>query len=136
MNRSYSEMLKLKTFKERYEYLRIGGTVGEDTFGYERYLNQVLYGSRSWKDFRREIIIRDNGCDLAVDGREIRGRLIVHHINPITKYEILHKDPMIFDPENVVCVSHNTHEAIHFSNSSLLDEDWMPRMPNDTIPWR
>lgn len=136
MNRSYSEMLKLKTFKERYEYLRIGGTVGEDTFGYERYLNQVLYGSRSWKDFRREIIIRDNGCDLAVDGREIRGRLIVHHINPITKHEILHEDPMIFDPENVVCVSHNTHEAIHFSNSSLLDEDWMPRMPNDTIPWR
>lgn len=136
MTRSYSEMMMLPTFRERYEYLRIGGTVGEDTFGYERYLNQVLYGSVSWKDFRRQIIIRDNGCDLAVEDRIIKGRIIVHHINPISKTEIIHHDPMIFDPENVVCVSHNTHEAIHFSNSSLLFEDYVPRTPNDTIPWR
>lgn len=136
MIKSYKEMMELESFNERYEYLRIGGRVGEDTFGYERYLNQVLYGSRAWKDFRRQIIIRDNGCDLAIDGREIRGKIIIHHINPITKKEILSHDPMIFSEDNVICVSHNTHEAIHFSNAELLPKDFIPRFPNDTIPWR
>lgn len=129
-------MIKLPTFNERFEYLKLGGRVGDITFGHDRYLNQVLYGSRDWKDFRREIIIRDNGCDLAYDGMIVRGKILIHHINPISKKDILERSSMIFDPENVVCVSHRTHEAIHYSDASLLPEDYVPRRPNDTIPWR
>lgn len=136
MNRCYSEMIKLPTFKERFEYLKLGGKVGDVTFGHERYLNQILYSSRDWKDFRREIIIRDDGCDLAFDGMYVRGKILIHHINPISKRDILDRSSIIFDPENVICVSHRTHEAIHYSDASLLPEDYVPRKPNDTIPWR
>lgn len=136
MSRCYSEMIELPTFKERFEYLKLGGRVGDITFGHERYLNQILYSSRDWKDFRREIIIRDDGCDLAFDGMIIRGKILIHHINPISKKDILDRSSMIFDPENVICVSHRTHEAIHYSDASLLPEDYIPRRPNDTIPWR
>lgn len=136
MIRSYSEMAKLPTFIERFNYLKLKGTVGESTFGWDRYLNQMLYSSKAWKRFRDQIIIRDNGCDLAIGDRIIKSKILIHHINPITKKDILDHDPKIFDPENVVCVSHRTHEAIHYGDADLLVEEYSPRTPNDTIPWR
>ena len=136
MSKSYHEMVKLKTFKERYEYLKLSGRIGNVTFGCDRYLNQVFYNSKEWKNFRNQIIIRDNGCDLGIDGRIITGKLLIHHINPITKKDILNRSDLLFDEDNVICVSHMTHEAIHYGDSSLLLEDYIPRRPNDTIPWR
>ena len=136
MNKSYEELVKLKTFKERYRYLKLSGRVGEETFGCDRYLNQVFYRSKEWKDFRNKIIIRDNGCDLGIDGMEIHGKLLIHHIVPITKRDILQRSPMLMDENNVICVSHYTHEAIHYGDESLLIEEYVPRRPNDTIPWR
>lgn len=138
-NKSYSEMVKLPTFKERYQYLKMKGNVGESTFGHERILNQTLYRSKEWRDVRRKVIIRDNGCDLGMDGRDIpKGcRLIIHHINPITSQMILKRDPAIFDLDNLVVVSHRTHEAIHFSDEGLLqDDEPVERKPNDMCPWR
>ena len=128
--------MSFPTFEERYEYLRIGSKVGEATFGYDRYLNQILYTSRKWRRFRDEIIIRDNGCDLGCPERELRERVIVHHINPISVEDVINEHPMVFDPENVICVSHNTHEAIHYSNEDLLVKDPIERKPYDTCPWR
>lgn len=139
MSRSYSEMMQLPTFKERFQYLQMKGNVGESTFGHERILNQTLYGSQEWKRTRNKIISRDLGRDLAVEGREIpKGcRLLIHHINPITSQMILDRDPAIFDPENLVVVSHRTHEAIHFGDEKLLpEEEPVERKPNDTCPWR
>lgn len=136
MNKSYEELVKLKTFKERYRYLKLNGRVGEETFGCDRYLNQVFYRSKEWKDFRNKIIIRDNGCDLGIDGMEIHSKLLIHHINPITKRDILERSSLLMDENNVICVSHNTHEAIHYGDESLLIEEYVPRRPNDTIPWR
>jgi hypothetical protein len=136
MNKSYEELVKLKTFKERYRYLKLSGRVGEETFGCDRYLNQVFYRSKEWKDFRNKIIIRDNGCDLGIEGMEIHYKLLIHHINPITKRDILERSPMLMDENNVICVSHNTHEAIHYGDESLLIEEYVPRRPNDTCPWR
>ena len=136
MNKSYSEMLKFKTFRERFAYLKLNGRVGIETFGYDRYLNQILYSSKEWKKFRDQIIIRDDGCDLGIEDRIIRTKILIHHINPITKKDILDRSSIIFDPENVVCVSHRTHEAIHYGDVDLLLEDYTPRKPNDTIPWR
>ena len=136
MNKCYSEMLKFQTFKDRFKYLKLDGKVGIETFGYDRYLNQILYSSKEWKRFRDQIIIRDNGCDLGIEDRIIRTKVLIHHINPITKKDILDRSPMIFDPENVICVSHRTHEAIHYSDADLLLEDYTPRRKNDTIPWR
>lgn len=136
MNKSYEELVKLKTFKERYRYLKLSGRVGEETFGCDRYLNQVFYRSKEWKDFRNKIIIRDNGCDLGIDGMEIHSKLLIHHINPITKRDILERSSLLMDENNVICVSHNTHEAIHYGDESLLIEEYVPRRPNDTIPWR
>lgn len=134
--KSYSELLQLQTFIERYNYLKIGGRVGVETFGYDRYLNQVLYRSDEWKRFRREIILRDNGCDLAHSNYEIYGKIIVHHLNPITVEDVLRRDPRIFDPENVICVSLNTHNAIHYGDESLLVLGPIERRPNDTCPWK
>ena len=134
--KSYSELMSFPTFEERYEYLRIGSKVGEATFGYDRYLNQILYTSRKWRRFRDEIIIRDNGCDLGCPERELRERVIVHHINPISVEDVINEHPMVFDPENVICVSHNTHEAIHYGNEDLLVKDPIERKPYDTCPWR
>lgn len=134
--KSYSEVMSLPTFLERYNYLRIGGRVGKDTFGRDRYLNQILYTSPEWRAFRREIIRRDQGCDLACDDREIQDKIIIHHINPITVEDVVNRNPMIFDPENVICVSHMTHEAIHYGDDNLLMKDPVERRPNDTCPWR
>lgn len=136
MIKTYSELITIPTFMERYRYLRIGGQVGKDTFGYDRYLNQVLYHSDEWKRFRRDIILRDNGCDLGCEGFEIYGRVLIHHINPITIQDVLRRDPKIFDPENVICVSHNTHNAIHYGDESLLVDEPIERRPNDTCPWK
>ena len=134
--KSYSELMTIPTFNERYRYLKLKGRVGEDTFGCDRYLNQVFYNSPEWKRFRRKIIIRDNGNDLGINGRPIGGKILIHHINPITKKDILDRADSLMDPENVICVSHNTHEAIHYGDESLLQEDYVPRFKNDTAPWR
>mgnify|MGYP001109879681 FL=1 len=134
--KTYSEMVRLPTFLERYRYLKIGGQVGYETFGYDRYLNQILYRSPEWKRFRRDIIIRDNGCDLACDGYDIIGKVLIHHIDPITVRDIKLRDQKIFDPENVVSVTLNTHNAIHYGDESLLITEPLVRTPNDTCPWK
>jgi len=136
MNRSYSELIKLKTFEERFEYLKLSAKIGDETFGSERKLNQIFYGSSEWRAFRREAIIRDNGCDLGIEGREIGGRIEVHHINPISREDILNRADSLWDLENVICVSSNTHKAIHYGDGSLLQSDPIERRPNDTCPWK
>ena len=135
MIKSYSELIRFQTFKERFDYLKLSGKVGAETFGYDRYLNQALYTSDEWRRFRRDVIVRDNGCDLGLEGFDIKSRLIVHHINPITLEQIEDRDPMIFDPNNVICVSHNTHEALHYGNESLLPQDPIERFAGDTKLW-
>lgn len=134
--RRYSELKRLKTFEERYEYLRIGGLIGESTFGFERYLNQQLYTSQRWRQLRNEIIIRDNGCDLGIEGRDIYDKIIIHHMNPLTRDQMQEPDESMFDPEYLICVSLNTHNAIHYGDASLLRKDYIPRRPNDTCPWK
>lgn len=134
--KSYSKMLTFPTLEERFRYLELKGSVGKDTFGYDRYLNQILYHSGEWKSFRNDIIIRDNGCDLACEGHEIHKRILVHHINPITVEDVLNRSPKVFDPENVVCVSHITHNAIHYGDENLLITAPIERSQNDTCPWR
>ena len=136
--KTYSELITLPTFEERYEYLKIGGAVGKETFGYDRYLNQILYTSDEWRKFRRDIIIRDNGCDLACPGFDIPEgvKILIHHINPITMEDVLNRDPKIFDPENVIATILNTHNAIHYGDASLLTLAPLERSKNDTCPWR
>ena len=134
--RTYSELIQLPTFEERFEYLRLDGSVGQVTFGYDRYLNQILYNSPEWKRFRRDIIIRDNGCDLACEGYEIRGRIIIHHINTISIEDIVNRNPMVFDPENVITTTHNTHNAIHYGDKELLVTVPIERSANDTCLWK
>lgn len=136
MNKSYSELMQLKTYEERFEYLKINGRVGEDTFGYDRYLNQVLYTSGEWRRFRRKIIVRDNGCDLGISDREIHGPITIHHINPITKEDVLNRSSKIFDLENVISTSDLTHKAIHYSNENILIKNPVERTINDTCPWK
>lgn len=136
MTRTYSEVIMLPTFVERYRYLKIGGRVGSETFGYDRYLNQILYRTAEWKRFRNEIILRDNGCDLACEGYEIVGKILIHHINPITVEDVLQRDPKVFDPENVISTILNTHNAIHYGDESLLITEPIERKPNDTCPWK
>lgn len=133
--KTYSQLCRLPTFEERYRYLRIGGIVGDETFGIERYLNQVFYRSKGWKSIRNEIIIRDEGCDLGVQGYEIEDRIYVHHINPITVSQVQDEDPDLFNPEFLICTSFNTHEAIHFGDESLLPKLPVERYPGDTCPW-
>lgn len=134
--KTYSELSQLKTFKERYRYLKLDGIVGEETFGFDRYLNQILYKSDEWKSCRNNIIIRDNGCDLGCEGFEVRGRILIHHINPITVEDIVNRNPKVFDPENLILTSHNTHQAIHYGNEDLLIQEPIVRSKNDTCPWR
>lgn len=136
MNRTYSELIKLPTFLDRFSYLQLGGQVGVETFGYDRYLNQMFYRTTEWKRFRNEIIIRDNGCDLACEGYEIVGKILIHHINPISIEDVLQQDPKVFDPENVISTTLNTHNAIHYGDESLLISEPIERKPNDTCPWR
>lgn len=134
--KTYSEVIRLPTFIQRYRYLKLDGVVGEETFGYDRYLNQILYQSKEWRKFRREIIVRDNGCDLTCDGYEIVGKIIIHHIEPITLKDIETRSPQIFNPDNVITVSMNTHNAIHYGDESILITEPIIRTPNDTCPWK
>lgn len=136
MNKSYLEMIQLPTFEERYEYLKLSGSIGEETFGYDRYLNQVLYRSSEWKRFRRDIILRDNGCDLACDGYAIIGNILIHHINPITIEDVVNRNTCLFDPNNVISTSLNTHNAIHYGDAELLMTGPIERTKNDTCPWK
>ena len=137
MDKCYSELIKLPTLLERYNYLRTNSKIGEETFGGSRYLNQYLYAkSNEWKSIRRKVIIRDNGRDLGLEDYIIQGRIIVHHINPLTKEQLLNFDPCIFDMENLISCSHNTHNAIHYGDKSLLPQDPIERRPFDTCPWR
>lgn len=136
MIRSYMELRRLTTFLERFNYLKMGGVIGEATFGFDRYLNQLLYSSSKWKETRNDIIIRDDGCDLGVPGYEIHARLFVHHINPITIDDIELMRDCIFDPENLIVTSKRTHDAIHFGNEELLPKPPLVRQRNDTCPWR
>lgn len=134
--RTYSDLILLPTFLERYRYLRLGGNVGLETFGHNRYLNQILYTSDRWRSFRDKIIIRDNGCDLGMEGFEIYDRILIHHINPITVEDVLNENPKVFDPDNVICTSHNTHQAIHYGDENLLIIEPAERFRNDTCPWK
>lgn len=136
MIRTYTELSRLATFEERYEYLRLGGSVGKETFGYDRYLNQILYRSQKWKDVRELVIIRDNGCDLGVEGYEIYGKIIIHHMNPITIEDIERQSDFLFNPEFLICTVHNTHNAIHYGDESLLPKAPIIRSKNDTCPWK
>lgn len=148
--RTYTELMTFPTFKERYEYLKLQGNVGTLTFGPDRYINQRLYHSVDWLEFRQKIILRDMGCDLGCEDRVIDGTIFVngrpvkirnpvtlHHINPLDDEDILYLRPCVFDPENVICCSDATHKAIHYGSYNLLsDSDLIIRKPNDTIPWR
>lgn len=134
--RTYSELIQLKTFEERFEYLKLDGIVGRETFGFDRYLNQIFYTSIEWKKFRRDIILRDNGCDLAIPGLDIVGKIFIHHLNPIIKEDILNRTEYLMNPEFVVCSSKLTHDAIHYGDSDLLPKGPIERKRNDTCPWR
>lgn len=134
--KSYSELITIPTFKERYIYLKLDGKVGKETFGYDRYLNQLFYHSDEWRKFRDSIILRDNGNDLGVDNYPINGRILIHHINPIYPEDIIKRSQILFDPENVISVSKSTHNAIHYGDESLLFLDLTERSSNDTCPWR
>ena len=136
MLKYYSELLRLTTFKERYEYLRLDGVVGEETFGFDRYLNQIFYNSQEWKDIRRKIIIRDNGCDLGLDGYEIRGKILIHHMNPIRQQDILLRTDLVLNPEYLIATTLSTHNAIHYGDEKLLLTVPNERRKNDTCPWR
>ena len=134
--RTYSELITLPTFKERYRYLRLKGFVGEETFGYDRYLNQVFYKSKEWMDIRDYVIVRDNGCDLGIPGREIHSRILIHHMNPITKQDILNRSEFLLDPEYLISTIKVTHDAIHYGDENLLMEEPIIRTENDTCPWK
>lgn len=133
--KTYKELCQLKTFEERFEYLKLNGGVGQTTFGFERYLNQILYKSKPWKSIRREIIIRDKGCDLGILDRDIVTHLLVHHLNPITLEDIEFGRDRVFDPNNLICTSLNTHNAIHYGDASLLARLPVERRKGDTCPW-
>ena len=134
--RTYSELITLPTFEERFKYLQLDGSVGKDTFGYDRYLNQLFYKTTEWKRLRRDLIIRDNGCDLGVEGHEIYGRIIIHHLNPITKDDIVSRTEYLLNPDFLICTTHNTHNAIHYGDESLLITSPVERSKNDTCPWK
>lgn len=135
--RTHSELVTLPTFEERFRYLRLSGTVGAETFGFDRFLNQYLYqNNQRWKASRRAVIIRDNGCDLGVEGYTIHGSILVHHMNPITVEDVLNDNPDIFDPEFLISTTLNTHNAIHYGDENLLITMPLERRENDTCPWR
>lgn len=135
--RTYSELITLPTFEERYRYLRIGGRVGEQTFGFDRWLNQSFYrNDPDWLRVRDKVIVRDNGCDLGIPGREIYSRILVHHMNPITREDILRRSEFLLNPEYLICTIKNTHDAIHYGDENLLVKDPVERTKYDTCPWR
>lgn len=134
--RTYLELVKMETFEERYRYLRLSGSVGKETFGFDRYINQLFYKDPEWLSARDIVIVRDNGCDLGMDGYKIYGKIIVHHMNPITMDDILNRNPDIFNPEFLITTTHNTHNAIHYGDESLLITAPIERTKNDTCPWK
>lgn len=136
MSKSYSELIKLETYEERLKYLKLDGAVAAETFGYDRYLNQVFYKSPEWKSVRNEVIVRDNACDLGIMDRDIYSHIIVHHINPITPNDIHNKSAKLLDPENLICTTKRTHDGIHYGNETVMFAGPTERSQNDTIPWR
>ena len=134
--RRYSELSQLKTFKERYNYLKLSGAVGVDTFGFDRYLNQIFYNSPEWKRVRDQIIIRDNGCDLGVEGFDIHGKIYIHHMNPITKEDVLSRSDILFNPEYLIATTMQTHNAIHYGDENQLLLMPKERTAHDTCPWK
>lgn len=137
MIRTYSELIQIPTFIERYRYLRIGGRVGEDTFGFDRYLNQLFYNSDEWKAIRDHVIIRDNGCDLGMPDREIVGqKILIHHMNPISVEDIVKRSKYLLDPEYLISTVKNTHDAIHYGSENILIQMPPERTKNDTCPWK
>lgn len=135
-HRKYSELITLPTFKERFLYLKLDGAVGSETFGFNRWLNQELYHSNEWRKFRDKIIIRDNGCDLGLEGFEVYDSILIHHLTPITYKDIIERNSAIFDPENVICTKLSTHNAIHYGDEDLLITVPIERIKNDTCPWK
>ena len=134
--RTYSELILLPTFEERFEYLRLDGKVGEDTFGFDRYLNQLFYRSQEWKKIRDYIIIRDTACDLGVEGYDIYSKVLIHHMNPITARDIEKRTELLLDPEYLISTTHNTHNAIHYGDENLIIKTPIVRTKNDTCPWK
>lgn len=136
MVRTYSELIKIPTFLERFKYLKLNGSVGIDTFGFDRYLNQTFYRSYEWKRLRNDIIVRDMGCDLGLEGYDIFDKILVHHMNPIGPDDIIHRSDYLLDPEFLICTSKLTHDAIHYGDEQILYQDPVIRTPGDTCPWR
>ena len=134
--RTYSELVQLPSFEERFAYLKLEGFVGKETFGFDRYLNQMLYRSQKWKKLRDEVIIRDNGCDLGVDGYTIYGKIIIHHINPISKEDIEKETAYLYNPEFLITTTISTHNAIHYGTEKLISTQPIERRKNDTCPWK
>lgn len=134
--RCYSELIKLPTFKERFEYLKLDGRVGEETFGYDRYLNQAFYHSDEWQSIRNRVILRDEGCDLGMMDHELYGKIYIHHMNPIRADDIVHASDYLTNPEYLICCSHNTHNAIHYGDETLLITAPIERTPFDMCPWK
>ena len=134
--RTYSELIQLPTFLERFEYLKLSGQVGQETFGFDRYLNQSFYHSSEWRPIRDYVIARDLGCDLGVEGYEIHGRIYIHHMNPITAEDVKRATEFLTNPEYMICTTHNTHNAIHYGDASLLITEPVERTPYDTCPWK
>ena len=134
--RTYNELLLLPTFEERFEYLKLSGKVGEETFGFDRWINQKFYRSAEWKHIRDQVILRDNGCDLGIPGREIHDKILIHHMNPISKQDILERADILLNPMYLISATKRTHDAIHYSDDSILCKDLIERSRNDTCPWR
>lgn len=134
--RTYSELITFSTFEERFKYLQLNGQVGESTFGFDRYMNQVFYRSQKWKSIRDFVIIRDCGCDLGVEGYDIYGKIIIHHMNPLSMRDIETESDFLLNPDFLICTTHNTHNAIHYGDENLLVTAPIERTKNDTCPWR
>lgn len=134
--RTYNELSRLKTLDERFEYLKMGGIIGVDTFGFDRYLNQTFYRSDAWKRLRNEIIIRDDGCELGLKGYEIQGGIVIHHMNPISQQDIIDRnEEILLNPNYLICCSKRTHNAIHYGDKNLLPQEFVERRRGDTCPW-
>lgn len=135
-NRTYSELITLPTFEDRYKYLKLNGSVGEETFGFDRYINQKFYNSQEWKSIRDYIIVRDQGCDLGIEGYEINGRIYIHHMNPVLLKDVMYRTEYLTNPEYLITTTHSTHNAIHYGDENLLTKAPIERSKNDTCPWR
>lgn len=135
--KTYSELSHMDTFEDRFKYLKLSGSVGTDTFGFDRYMNQQFYRSKEWKTVRDLVIVRDGACDLGIPGHEITGRIYIHHLNPISPDDISNSTEKLLDPNNLICVSQETHNAIHYGDDSILDKTkFSERRPGDTCPWK